>query len=116
MFDDTVCNAYAVCGSLFGFVSIITMAMISIERFLVIKYPLKVLDNNRKVSICLILITWIYGSIWSIIPLFTPNKYVPEGFLTSCTFDFLGKFSKIKKNVEIGFLKLLFTSSFILHP
>jgi hypothetical protein len=37
-----MCNLYAICASYFGFVSIITMTMISIERYLVIKYPFKV--------------------------------------------------------------------------
>jgi r-opsin len=89
MFDDTMCTAYAVLGSLFGFVSILTMTMISIERFLVIKNPFTVFNTNNKFSICLIMFTWLYGSFWSIVPIFTPNNYVPEGFLTSCTFDYL---------------------------
>jgi hypothetical protein len=34
-------------------------------------------------------ITWIFGSFWSIIPFFSKNQFVIEGFKTSCSFDFI---------------------------
>ncbi len=34
-------------------------------------------------------ITWIFGSFWSIIPFFSENQFVIEGFQTSCSFDFI---------------------------
>jgi r-opsin len=91
MLGQVACNIYGVCGGLFGFVSIATMTMISIERYLVVKYPLKVLDTDKKMSAFVIVASWLYGCTWCLLPLFTSNGYVPEGFLTSCTFDFLNR-------------------------
>ena len=34
---------------------------------------------------------WFYGSIWIIPPLFGWNRFILEGFGTSCTFDYISK-------------------------
>lgn len=34
---------------------------------------------------------WIYGSIWILPPLFGWNRFILEGFGTSCTFDYVSK-------------------------
>jgi hypothetical protein len=34
---------------------------------------------------------WIYSFTWSILPIFSNSRYVLEGFLTSCSFDFINK-------------------------
>jgi len=38
-----------------------------------------------------ILCSWIYGSIWVIPPLFGWNRFIFEGFGTSCTFDYISR-------------------------
>lgn len=38
-----------------------------------------------------LLISWSYGFIWSISPFFGPKQYVVEGFLTSCTYDYISR-------------------------
>jgi r-opsin len=92
MLPKEICYIYGICGGLFGFVSIITLTMISIERYLVIKYPFKALESsNRKTSIGLVLIAWTYGAIICALPFQTPNAYVQEAFLTTCTFDFISR-------------------------
>lgn len=50
-----------------------------------------------KAKIILILI-WSYGVTFAMIPLlnFGLGKYVPEGYLTSCSFDYLTKSIKVK--------------------
>jgi hypothetical protein len=45
------CIFYSVCGALFGFVSISTMTLISIERYIVIKNPFKNLESNKPTAI-----------------------------------------------------------------
>ena len=35
--------------------------------------------------------SWIYGSIWVIPPLFGWNRFIFEGFGTTCTFDYVSK-------------------------
>ena len=36
-----------------------------------------------------IIISWVYSFIWAVLPIFTENRYTLEGFLTSCSFDFI---------------------------
>ena len=33
--------------------------------------------------------SWVYSFIWSVLPFFTHNRYTLEGFLTSCSFDYI---------------------------
>jgi hypothetical protein len=35
------------------------------------------------------MVAWLYSIFWSILPLFSKNQYVIEGFKTSCSFDFI---------------------------
>lgn len=35
--------------------------------------------------------SWIYGSMWILPPLFGWNRFILEGFGTSCTFDYMSK-------------------------
>jgi r-opsin len=85
------------------------MVLISIERLLVIRKPFKVLQTQTfsiisKFSIRiyppssnyyffsgLITIAWVYGLIWSVLPFFSRNQYVLEGFKTSCSFDYINR-------------------------
>ena len=33
--------------------------------------------------------SWLYSFIWAVLPFFTHNRYTLEGFLTSCSFDYI---------------------------
>ena len=35
-----------------------------------------------------IFFTWMYGVFWATYPLFTENRFVLDGYLTTCTFDY----------------------------
>ena len=39
----------------------------------------------------LILVSWLYSFIWIALPFFTKNRYALEGFLTSCSFDYISR-------------------------
>ncbi len=34
---------------------------------------------------------WTYSLIWSVLPLFSENRYVLEGLLTTCSFDYINR-------------------------
>ena len=51
---------------------------LKIER---LYFLIKILGN--------LIISWILGIAFSILPFFSPNQYVLEGFQTSCSFDFI---------------------------
>lgn len=67
-----------------------SLAAIAVDRYLVISQPLNI---NRKqtrtrayaTSCCI----WFYSAIFASLPLFGIGKYVPEGYLTTCSFDYL---------------------------
>lgn len=85
-----VCRYYGFIGGLSGTVSIGTLAAISFDRYYVIKFPLNMRFTEFRAKICLA-ITWIYGVVFSAIPLLNIGlgSYVPEGYLTSCSYDYL---------------------------
>lgn len=56
-------------------------------------YPLNptILNSKRLRSIIMIIFVWNYSFLFSIIPALDVglSRYTPEGFLTSCSFDYL---------------------------
>ncbi|XP_044733194.1 opsin, ultraviolet-sensitive-like [Chrysoperla carnea] len=100
------CELYGYIGGLTGTVSIVTLTAISIDRYLVIVYPM---DPNKrftgfKSKLCIIT-TWVYGVIFSTLPLLNVGvgNYVPEGLLTSCSFDYLSNDHMVKMFILIFF-------------
>lgn len=71
--------------------SIATLASIALDRYYVVVYPLDPLKTTRKRSRLWILFLWLYGALFASLPLLDSkfNRYVPEGYLTSCSFDYL---------------------------
>jgi r-opsin len=65
----------------------------------------------------MIVFSWIYGTIWTLLPLLTPSGYKPEGVQTSCTFDYISRDSRtrtvIMLMITVGIsLPVLITSLF----
>lgn len=86
----SVCRYYGFIGGLSGTVAICTLTAISIDRYYVIKYPLNMRFTNLRAKVC-VAISWLYGIVFSAIPLMDIGlgTYVPEGYLTSCSYDYL---------------------------
>lgn len=86
------CDLYGFVSGVAGTTSIMTMSAISLDRYLVISFPLDPFKrfSHRQVLV-IIIATWIYSSIFSSIPLLgiVGINYTPEGYLTSCSFDYL---------------------------
>ena len=84
------CAVYGFLGGLNGTVSIMTLSAIAVDRYLVLSRPL---DVTRRPTYLRVFITivgiWIYSAIFASLPLFGYGKYVPEGYLTSCSYDYL---------------------------
>ncbi|XP_072347938.1 melanopsin-A isoform X3 [Scyliorhinus torazame] len=89
IFGEKVCELYAFCGALFGISSMITLVVIAADRYIVITRPLTsigMLSKKRAVSI--LMGVWLYSLVWSLPPFFGWSAYVPEGLMTSCTWDY----------------------------
>ncbi|XP_043917871.1 melanopsin-B-like [Protopterus annectens] len=87
---DLVCKVYAFCGALFGITSMTTLLAISIDRYIVITKPLESLRwSSKKRTLQILVIVWLYSLGWSLAPLLGWSSYVPEGLMTSCTWDYV---------------------------
>ncbi|CAG9769354.1 unnamed protein product [Ceutorhynchus assimilis] len=105
---DIACRIYGFFGGLCGTASIGTLAAISFDRYFVVKYPLKRFSRHR-IYFCLIF-SWIYALCFSLIPLLDIGfgKYQYEGYLASCSFDYLSE----KKAIRM-FILIFFFAAFI---
>ncbi|XP_022917813.2 opsin, ultraviolet-sensitive-like [Onthophagus taurus] len=86
----TGCKLYGFMGGLSGTVSICLLAAISYDRFYVIRFPLRKLINKAHIY-PLVGLSWIYGIVFSIIPVLDLGfgSYVPEAYFISCSFDYI---------------------------
>nr|ALG92572.1 Xenopus-like melanopsin-2 [Danio rerio] len=90
MFGELGCKIYAFCGALFGITSMINLLAISIDRYLVITKPLQTIQwNSKRRTGLAILCIWLYSLAWSLAPLIGWSSYIPEGLMTSCTWDYV---------------------------
>ena len=88
----TGCYVYAFLGAVGSFVSINTLAVISVDRCFVI---LKTIPGQKRMSrrtfATIITTIWLYAIAWASGPFFGFGRYILEGTNTSCTFDFFSK-------------------------
>lgn len=69
--------------------NLITKSMNIISRYNVIANPLEGKLTMTK-AIFFVLFIWCYTTPWAVFPFLQIwGRFVPEGFLTSCTFDYL---------------------------
>ncbi|KAK2507910.1 hypothetical protein MC885_002752 [Smutsia gigantea] len=90
LFGEAGCEFYAFCGALSGITSMITLMAIALDRYLVITHPLATVGVVSKRQAGLVLLgIWLYALAWSLPPFFGWSAYVPEGLLTSCSWDYM---------------------------
>nr|QWV42717.1 ultraviolet sensitive opsin [Bitoma cylindrica] len=83
------CQIFAAMGSLSGIGAGMTNACIAYDRFTTITRPFDGKLTRTK-ALIMIIAVWIYTIPWAILPMLEVwGRFVPEGFLTSCTFDYL---------------------------
>uniref|UniRef100_A0A8C8RPI2 Opsin 4 n=1 Tax=Pelusios castaneus TaxID=367368 RepID=A0A8C8RPI2_9SAUR len=90
IFGKKGCELYAFCGAIFGITSMITLMVISLDRYFVITRPLaSIMVMSKKKALIILLGVWLYSLAWSLPPFFGWSAYVPEGLLTSCSWDYV---------------------------
>ncbi|XP_036211857.1 melanopsin [Myotis myotis] len=89
LFGEAGCEFYAFCGALFGITSMITLTAIALDRYLVITRPLAIGVVSKRRAALVLLGVWLYALAWSLPPFFGWSAYVPEGLLTSCSWDYM---------------------------
>ncbi|XP_022241099.1 opsin, ultraviolet-sensitive-like [Limulus polyphemus] len=99
------CQLYGFIGALTGTTAIMTIAAMAGERYYSISRPL---DPSRRMTraraTVIVVCIWIYSFTFSVMPLFRINQYVPEGYLSSCSFDYLTSDLKSRVYVLVFFI------------
>ncbi|KAH8316791.1 hypothetical protein KR074_008184 [Drosophila pseudoananassae] len=91
---DVACRIYGFVGGLSGTCAIGTLTAIALDRYNVVVHPLQPLRRcSRLRSYLIILLIWCYSFLFAVMPALDIglSVYVPEGFLTTCSFDYLNK-------------------------
>lgn len=115
IFGEKGCELYAFCGALFGICSMITMTVIAIDRYFVITRPLTSIGVlSRKRALLILAVAWAYSLGWSLPPFFGWSAYVPEGLLTSCTWDYMTFTPSVRAYTMLLFIFVFFLPLFII--
>ncbi|KAJ8683223.1 hypothetical protein QAD02_019015 [Eretmocerus hayati] len=101
------CQIFAGIGAMTGIGASTTNVAIAYDRYSTIARPLDGKLSRGQVLMFIVLI-WTYTTPWTLMPLMGVwGRFVPEGFLTSCTFDYLTDSDEIRY-----FVGTIFTFSF----
>jgi len=84
---ETICYAHAFCGALMGGTQIMTLTMISWDRYNVIVKGMSGTPLSFQKAIILILIAWLFSLGWAIAPLFGIGAFTLDSMLGSCSYD-----------------------------
>ncbi|XP_031832874.1 rhodopsin 5 [Nomia melanderi] len=83
------CDIYATLGSISGMGQAITNAAIAFDRYRTISCPIDGRLNSKQAAV-LVACTWFWATPFAVMPLVKVwGRYTTEGFLTTCSFDFL---------------------------
>uniref|UniRef100_A0ABD2WQW7 G-protein coupled receptors family 1 profile domain-containing protein n=1 Tax=Trichogramma kaykai TaxID=54128 RepID=A0ABD2WQW7_9HYME len=83
------CDIYAALGSVSGIGSAITNAAIAYDRYRTISCPIDGRLNGKQAAV-MIVFTWFWAMPFTVLPFAKIwGRYTTEGFLTTCSFDFL---------------------------
>ncbi|KAM3862866.1 LOW QUALITY PROTEIN: melanopsin-A [Diretmus argenteus] len=115
IFGEKACELYAFCGALFGICSMITLTVIAVDRYFVITRPLTSIGVlSRKRALLILMAAWAYSLGWSLPPFFGWSAYVPEGLMTSCTWDYMTFTPSVRAYTMLLFTFVFFMPLFII--
>ncbi|CAB3363334.1 Hypothetical predicted protein [Cloeon dipterum] len=106
------CQIFAVMGSMTGITQATTNLCIAYDRYRIISRPMDGKLSKGK-ALFMIMLTWGYALPWTLMPMTQYwGRFVPEGFLTSCTFDYLTNNMETKLFVFFIFIFSYFVPMF----
>uniref|UniRef100_A0A4W4GJX0 Opsin 4b n=1 Tax=Electrophorus electricus TaxID=8005 RepID=A0A4W4GJX0_ELEEL len=117
IFGEKGCELYAFCGALFGICSMITLMIIAVDRYFVITRPLTSIGKmSHKRALIILIAAWMYTISWSLPPFFGWSEcaYVPEGLLTSCTWDYVTFTPSVRAYTMMLFVFVFFIPLFVI--
>ncbi|KAG7333868.1 hypothetical protein KOW79_002275 [Hemibagrus wyckioides] len=109
VFGEKGCELYAFCGALFGICSMITLMVIAVDRYFVITRPLSSIGMlSKKKALFVLICAWVYSLGWSLPPFFGWSAYIPEGLMTSCTWDYVTFIPSVRAYTMMLFIFVFF--------
>ncbi|KAK3529113.1 hypothetical protein QTP70_016540 [Hemibagrus guttatus] len=115
IFGEKGCELYAFCGALFGMCSMITLMIIAVDRYFVITRPLASIGKmSHKRALIILILAWLYTLVWSLPPFFGWSAYVPEGLMTSCTWDYMTFTPSVRAYTMLLFICVFFIPLFVI--
>jgi len=105
MFSKFSCELYAVFGTVTGMGSLLSHCFITYDRYNVIVHGVGGKPLTFGKAMAMVLFVWAYSIGTAIPPLVGWGKFIPEGILDSCSFDYL---SRDWNNRSFGIFLFLF--------
>ncbi|XP_074498842.1 parapinopsin a [Sebastes fasciatus] len=68
----------------FGIASLCTIGVISVERYMVVCYPMGAVLFQTRHAVAGVVLSWVWSFVWNTPPLFGWGSYELEGVKTSC--------------------------------
>ncbi|XP_019963257.1 parapinopsin a [Paralichthys olivaceus] len=68
----------------FGIASLCTIGVISVERYIVVCYPMGAVLFQTRHAVAGVVLSWVWSFVWNTPPLFGWGSYELEGIKTSC--------------------------------
>ncbi|KAG7248722.1 hypothetical protein CRUP_002609, partial [Coryphaenoides rupestris] len=93
----------------------LTLTLIAGDRYFVITRPLASIGvlSRRRAGMVLMGV-WLYALAWSLPPFFGWSAYVPEGLLTSCSWDYMTFTPSVRAYTMLLFIFVFFIPLFII--
>uniref|UniRef100_A0A8D0CI66 Opsin 1 (cone pigments), short-wave-sensitive 2 n=1 Tax=Scleropages formosus TaxID=113540 RepID=A0A8D0CI66_SCLFO len=98
------CKLEGFASTLGGMVSLWSLAVIAVERYLVICKPISNFTFKNTHALIGCVIPWVFGSISAVPPLFGWSRYIPEGLQCSCGPDWYTVKNKYNNESYVMFL------------
>ncbi|KAG7228091.1 hypothetical protein INR49_005714 [Caranx melampygus] len=100
---------------IYAFCSMMTLMVIAVDRYVVITRPLASLGvMSRKKALSIVAVAWVYSMGWSLPPFFGWSAYVPEGLMTSCSWDYMTFTPSVRSYTMLLFTFVFFIPLFII--
>ncbi|XP_038672178.1 pinopsin-like [Scyliorhinus canicula] len=104
LIGDAGCVWYGFANAVFGTVSLISLAILSYDRYITITGTTEADRTNYRKAFAGISFSWIYSLIWTLPPLFGWSRYGPEGPGTTCSVNWYSK-----DTANVSYIMCLFT-------
>ncbi|KAM6981976.1 parapinopsin a [Tautogolabrus adspersus] len=78
------CTLEGFAVAFFGITSLCTIGVISVERYVVVCYPMGAVLFQTRHAVAGVVLSWVWSFVWNTPPLFGWGSYELEGVQTSC--------------------------------